>query len=91
MRQGRPGKLPTPQQAADHDWTEAERDQLRRYRRAQMLGTASDVRDGIAAVVDETGADEVMVMTSVHDHGERLRSYELIAQACGLRAASVAA
>ncbi len=91
MRQGRPDKLPTPQQAADHDWTEAERDQLRRYRRAQMLGTASDVRDGIAAVVDETGADEVMVMTSVHDHGERLRSYELIAQACGLCAASVAA
>ncbi len=91
MRQGRPGKLPTPQQAADHDWTEAEQDQLRRYRRAQILGTASDVRDGIAAVVHETGADEVMLMTTVHDHGERLRSYELIAQACGLHAASVAA
>ena len=91
MRQGRPGKLPTPQQAADHDWTEAEQDQLRRYRRAQILGTASDVRDRIAAVVHETGADEVMVMTTVHDHGERLRSYELIAQACGLHAASVAA
>lgn len=91
MRQGRPDKLPTPQAAAAHDWTEAELDQLRRYRRAQILGTANEVRDGIAAVVAETGTDEVMVMTSVHDHGERLRSYELIAQACGLHAASVAA
>ncbi len=91
MRQGRPDKLPTPQEAAAHDWTPDEHDQLRRYRRAQILGTAAQVRDGIAAVVDETGADEVMVMTSVHDHGARLRSYELIAQACGLRATSVAA
>ena len=85
MRQGRPGKLPTPHEAASHAWTEAEQDQLRRYRRAQVLGTATDVRDGIDALVEETGADEVMVMTTVHDHDERLRSYELIAQACGLR------
>lgn len=90
MRQGRPGKLPTPEEAAAHDWTEAEQDQLRRYRRAQILGTAAAVRDGIVALVDETGADEVMVMTSVHDHAERLRSYELIAQACGLSTAAVA-
>ncbi len=90
MRQGRPGKLPTPQEAADHDWTEAEQDQLRRYLRAQILGTATEVRDQIAALVEETGADEIMVMTSVHDHAERLRSYELIAQACGVQAASVA-
>ena len=90
MRQGRPGKLPSPQEAAAHEWTEAEQDQLRRYRRAQTLGTAAQVRDAIAALVEETGADEIMVMTSVHDHAERLRSYELIAQACALPASPVA-
>ncbi len=88
MRQGRAGKLPSPQEAAAHDWTEAEQDQLRRYRRAQILGTAAQVRDAIAALVEESGADEIMVMTSVHGHAERLRSYELIAQVCALPVAS---
>jgi len=84
MRQGRPGKLPTPQEAAAHAWTEAEADQLRRYRRAQVLGSPADVHEGILDLVRDTGADEVMLMTSVHDHGERKRSYELIADAFGL-------
>ena len=91
MRQGRPGKLPTPEEAAAHEWSEAESDQLRRYRRAQVLGTPTAVRDEIQELVRETGADEVMVMTSVHDHAERLRSYELIADAFRLAPGAVAA
>lgn len=86
MRQGQHGKLPSPEEAASHEWSDWEQDQLRRYRRAQVLGTADQVRDSIQIIVDETGADEVMLMTSVHAHVARLRSYELIAQACGLPA-----
>lgn len=84
MRQGRAGKLPTPEEAAAHAWTEDESDQLRRYRRAQVLGTPMEVRQGIDELVRDTGADEVMVMTSVHDHDERKRSYDLIAGAFDL-------
>ncbi len=84
MRQGRAGKLPTPEEAAAHAWTDDESDQLRRYRRAQVLGTPAEVRDGILELVRDTGADEVMIMTTVHDHAERKRSYELIADAFGL-------
>lgn len=91
MRQGKPGKLPTPEESAAHDWSEAEQDQLRRYRRAQVLGNAFEVRDGILALVEETGADEVMIMTSVHAHAERLRSYELIADAFASTSAFAAA
>ena len=81
MRQGRPIKLPTPEEAAAHRYTPGELDQIRRYRRAQVLGDAEGVRDELLALAERTGADEVMVMTSVHDHGERLRSYERIAAA----------
>ena len=91
MRQGRPGQLPTPEEAAAHDWTDVEADQLRRYRRAQVLGTPADVRDGIIELVSDTGADEVMLMTSVHDHVERKRSYELIADAFGLATSTAVA
>jgi luciferase family oxidoreductase group 1 len=83
MRQGQPGKLPSCDEARSHVWTEWESDQLRRYRRAQVLGTPAEVRDGLLALVDETGADELMVMTSVHDHQARRHSYSLMADVMG--------
>jgi luciferase family oxidoreductase group 1 len=83
MRTGRPAKLPRPEEAMAHRYTEREADQVRRYRRAQVLGDPAGVRAEIERLVAETRADEVMVMTTVHDHAERVRSYELLAEAFG--------
>jgi glucosamine-6-phosphate isomerase len=83
MRTGRPSTLPTPEEARTHRYTEPERDHLRRYRRAQVVGDPAGVRDELTALLDQTGADELMVLTMVHDHAARLRSYELIAEALG--------
>lgn len=83
MRQGRPSKLPSPAEARAHAWTDAEEDQLRRYLRAHVLGDGADVVGRLSELADRTQADEVMVMTSVYDHGARVRSYELIADALG--------
>jgi hypothetical protein len=38
----------------------------------------------MAALVEETGADELIVVSDVYEHSERLRSIELIAKAAGL-------
>ena len=84
MRQGRPGKLPSPAEAEAHAWNEAESDQLRRYLRAQVLGNGPEVAARLTGLAGETGADELMVMTLVHDHQARRRSYEQIAAAMGL-------
>jgi len=81
MRSGRPGPLPSPEEAAAHEYTPHEQDQVRRYLRAQVLGGPAEVADQLLGLAAETRADEVMVMTSVHGHAERLRSYELIAGA----------
>ena len=81
MRSGRPGPLPSPEEAATHEYTPHEQDQVRRYLRAQVLGGPAEVADELRRLAAETRADEVMVMTSVHGHAERLRSYELIAEA----------
>jgi luciferase family oxidoreductase group 1 len=92
LRSGRPSPLPSPEEAAAHDYTPGELDQLRRYRRAQVLGDAEGVRDELAGLAARTAADEVMVMTTVHDHAARRRSYELLAGAFALgEAASGAA
>ena len=39
------------------------------------------VRKGIASLIQETRADEVIIVSDVYEHSERLRSVELIAKA----------
>lgn len=84
MRSGRAATLPTPEEALAHPYGPAERDQLRRYRRAQVAGEPGRVRDELLALRADTAADELMLMTTVHDHEERVRSYALVARALGL-------
>jgi alkanesulfonate monooxygenase SsuD/methylene tetrahydromethanopterin reductase-like flavin-dependent oxidoreductase (luciferase family) len=45
------------------------------------VGTPDKVRDQITIMADELRVDEVMVVTIVHDHQARMRSYELLAEA----------
>jgi luciferase family oxidoreductase group 1 len=52
--------------------------------RRLVHGAPETVRNGIRAVADEYGASEVMIVTIVHDHAARRRSYELISEAFGL-------
>jgi luciferase family oxidoreductase group 1 len=49
-----------------------------------FIGSAQTVRASLTALADALGIDEVMVVTIVHDHAVRLRSYELLAQAFSL-------
>lgn len=45
------------------------------------IGTQARVRDGIAAFVERTKVDEVMLLSSIHDHAARKRSLSIIAAA----------
>ncbi len=86
LRAGHPGPLPTPEDALAHHYDDLELDQVRRYRRAQVVGTADEVRDELAELVRQTGADELMLMAMVHSHQERVHSYRLVAEVLGLGA-----
>ena len=46
----------------------------------QIFGDPSAVRARIEEVAEHAAADEIMVTTNVHDHTERLRSYERLAE-----------
>ena len=54
------------------------------HRRRAIVGDPQTVREGIEAVADEYGAEEVLVVTITYDHEKRRRSYELIAEAFDL-------
>ncbi|GAC1358676.1 MAG: LLM class flavin-dependent oxidoreductase [Herpetosiphon sp.] len=60
-------------------------------RRRLIVGSPTTVRDGINAVANEYGANEVLLVTITHGHAERRRSYELIAGAFDLVPASTLA
>jgi luciferase family oxidoreductase group 1 len=62
-------------------WTPMEKVQAMRMLARTIVGSPDTVRKGIAALVEETGADELIVVSDVYEHSERLRSFELIAKA----------
>ena len=49
-----------------------------------ILGSPARVRDDLEALAADYGVDELLVVTITHDHGARVRSYELLADAFGL-------
>jgi luciferase family oxidoreductase group 1 len=51
-----------------------------------MVGTPTSVRRQLLAMAEALGIDEIMVVTIVHDHAARVRSYELLAEAFDPRA-----
>lgn len=73
--------LPSPEEAQAYDYSPEEQAIARTYRKLQIIGTPETVRADIEARVDETGADEVMALVLIHDHDERLRAYERLAEA----------
>ena len=60
-----------------------ERAQAMRMLARSVVGSVDTVRAGLDALVAETGADELMVVSDVYEHAARLRSFELIASAAG--------
>ena len=52
--------------------------------RRAVIGSPDTVRAGLEEVAAEYGAEELIVVTITHEHAARRRSYELIAEACGL-------
>ncbi len=50
----------------------------------QFVGEPGRVADGLRALVERTGADELVITSVTHDHAARLRSHELLAKEWGL-------
>ncbi len=80
MRTGRPGLLPTPEEAAASPMSDAEQDLVNGWTAGRVIGGPETVTRQLTDLLERTGADELMVTTNVHSHTERLRSYELLAQ-----------
>jgi luciferase family oxidoreductase group 1 len=76
---GRPGPLEPPVDDMEGRWAPAEREYIERMTRVSVVGSADSVRRGLEAVLEATGADELMLTGQIYDHRARLRSFEILA------------
>ncbi|MBQ1161737.1 LLM class flavin-dependent oxidoreductase [Streptomyces sp. A73] len=81
LRTGRPGLIPTPEEAEAYPFSPVERDFVDSWLANVTYGTPDAVREGLDALVKRTGADELMLTANAHTPEARVRSLELIAEA----------
>jgi len=74
---GVPGPLPPP--TTRLEWTAEERAMVTAKFAAAIFGGPERVAAGLNAFLEETQADELIVVTNTYNFADRLRSYELLA------------
>ncbi|MGW1954161.1 LLM class flavin-dependent oxidoreductase [Streptomyces sp. NPDC001920] len=84
LRTGRPGLIPTPEEAEAHEFTAMESEFADSWNANVIHGTADEVRAGLDDLHKRTGADELMITSNAPGMDVRLRSYELVADAYDL-------
>jgi luciferase family oxidoreductase group 1 len=80
LRRGHPGKLPPPDEGFLQRLAPADARLIGEMLSHTVAGAPGTVRRGLDAIVQRTGADELMLTSQIYDHQARLRSYELAAR-----------
>lgn len=63
----------------DSYWTPLEKARVSLMLERTIVGSQATVQAGMEALVEETGADELIIVSDIYDHEARLHSFELIA------------
>jgi luciferase family oxidoreductase group 1 len=81
LRSGRPSQLQPPIEGYIERLGPQERAILNQVLSCASIGTPDMVRADLLNFVEQTGADELMITSQIFDHGARLRSFEIVADA----------
>jgi alkanesulfonate monooxygenase SsuD/methylene tetrahydromethanopterin reductase-like flavin-dependent oxidoreductase (luciferase family) len=73
-------EFPTPDEARSHICSEEDRALVADRVDTQFVGSPKQVAGQLEQLRDATGADELIITTITHDHADRVRSYQLLAQ-----------
>ncbi len=80
MVRGTRGKLSPPIPDIEEYWTPAEKAHATRMLACSFVGSPQSLQRQLDRFIEQTGADELIVASAIHDRLARLRSYELLAQ-----------
>ncbi|KYG61932.1 luciferase [Bdellovibrio bacteriovorus] len=70
--------LKPPVQDMDALWTPMEKEHVLQKLGTAVIGGPQKVQEGLQKLIDQTGADELMIMSDAFDHADRRRSFEII-------------
>ena len=79
LRSGHPGRLPPPVEGYGESLSPQGQKLLEHVLSCSAIGAPGAVADRIEAFVEQTGADELILTSNMHDHAARLRSIEIAA------------
>ncbi len=73
--------IPPPVRSMETRWTTKEEQAVRSMTTTLVVGGPDRVREGLRRLVDSTQADELIITSDLYRHEDRLKSFEIIAQA----------
>ena len=76
---GTPGQMKPPANMDDL-WNEYEKQAVKRFSNATIVGNPDSVRMQLELFLEQTHADELIIHTNVFNHQSRLKSYEIVAR-----------
>ncbi|WP_428310048.1 LLM class flavin-dependent oxidoreductase [Hydrocarboniphaga sp.] len=80
LRTGTPGLLPRPVSTMDGRWSPMEQAGIAQALSCSVVGSPETVERGIRRFIERYRPDELMLTAMIHDHGARMRSFEIAAQ-----------
>lgn len=81
MVRGTRGQLPPPVNDIESFWSPMEKAQASSMLSCSFYGTPKNIKAKISPLIEDTGADELIVAAAIWDHAARVRSFELLAEA----------
>jgi len=83
LRRGSPGPLPPPITDFEQTLSPPDRALLSSLSRCSAVGSPATVKRSIDDFVEQTGADELMLVCSIFDHSKRLEAFRIAADVNG--------
>lgn len=80
LTQGRTGPMLSPEEVLSQPLGAFERQQMAAIGERHFVGSPATISERLLPLIEATHADELMILTMVHNHEARLRSYELMAE-----------
>ena len=74
-----PVELLPPVDSMEPIWSDREREAVQQRLGAAIVGSEATVKAGLEKLVNATGADEVIAVTDLYEHADRLESYRRLA------------
>lgn len=75
------GALLSPEEVKAHDLSDEHRAIFQSVMDKHIIGSPATVLERLNPLLEQSQADELMILTMVHDHAARLHSYDLLADA----------